>query len=156
MKTQKEIFGEVAKEWGKIEHRVTPNQIDKLDKNEIFVFGSNMQGCHIGGAARTAYDSFGAAWGVYEGICISTYAIPTVSLEEGGHMSIEEIRECIDQFTVFAGANPLKKFLVTEIGCGIAGWDVKQIAPLFKGCMNLNNVYLPERFWECLINIKTK
>lgn len=44
-----------------MEHtRITPDRITSLNDNEIFVFGSNKEGMHGGGAARTAYEDFGA------------------------------------------------------------------------------------------------
>ena len=47
--------------------------------------------------------------------------------------------------------HPNMIFLVTEIGCGLAGYKPKDIAPLFKGVENLKNVKLPERFWHKII-----
>lgn len=129
-----------------MKNRTTPEMVTELKENEVFVFGSNMQGKHIGGAARIAHDKFGAEWGVHNGLTGRTYAIPTVDLE--GHMVIGEIREFIDQFTIFAEANPDQKFLVTAIGCGIAGYQVKEIAPMFNRGIDLNNVYLPKEFWD--------
>ena len=46
----------------------TPNFITTLAPNEVFVFGSNLQGMHGGGAARVAYNKFGAEWGVGVGL----------------------------------------------------------------------------------------
>lgn len=126
--------------------RTSPEMVTELSPNEVFVFGSNMQGKHIGGAARIAHEKFGAEWGVHNGLTGECYAIPTVDFE--GHMVIGEIREFIDQFTVFAEANPDKIFLVTAIGCGIAGYTVDEIAPMFEKCRELNNVYLPKKFWR--------
>ena len=42
--------------------RITPDYITRLEPNEIFVFGSNLAGFHGGGAARIAYEHFGAEW----------------------------------------------------------------------------------------------
>ncbi len=41
-------------------------------------------------------------------------------------------------------------FLVTPIGCGIAGFSPEEIAPLFAGVVALPNVWLPHDFWEIL------
>ena len=43
--------------------KFTPNYIVSLEDNEVFVFGSNLEGHHIGGAARIAKEHFGAVWG---------------------------------------------------------------------------------------------
>ena len=124
--------------------RITPNHITELKPNEIFVFGSNLQGYHGGGAARLAMNQWGAVWGQGTGLQGQTYAIPTM---QGG---IGTIRPYIDQFIKFAQNDPERTFLVTEIGCGIAGFRPGDIAPLFKNAINIPNIWLPQRFWEIL------
>ncbi len=124
--------------------RITPNHITELKPNEIFVFGSNLQGYHGGGAARLAMNKWRAVWGQGTGLQGQTYAIPTM---QGG---TETIRPYIDQFIKFAQNDPERTFLVTEIGCGIAGFRPADIAPLFKGAINIPNIWLPQRFWEIL------
>ena len=124
--------------------RITPNHITELKPNEIFVFGSNLQGYHGGGAARLAMNQWGAVWGQGTGLQGQTYAIPTM---QGG---IGTIRPYIDQFITFAQNDPERTFLVTEIGCGIAGFRPADIAPLFKNAINIPNIWLPQRFWEIL------
>ena len=124
--------------------RITPNHITELKPNEIFVFGSNLQGYHGGGAALLAMNQWGAVWGQGTGLQGQTYAIPTM---QGG---IGTIRPYIDQFIKFAQNDPERTFLVTEIGCGIAGFRPADIAPLFKNAINIPNIWLPQRFWEIL------
>lgn len=124
--------------------RITPNHITELKPNEIFVFGSNLQGYHGGGAARLAMNQWGAVWGQGTGLQGQTYAIPTM---QGG---IGTIRPYIDQFIKFAQNDPERTFLVTEIGYGIAGFRPADIAPLFKNAINIPNIWLPQRFWEIL------
>ena len=124
--------------------RITPNHITELKPNEIFVFGSNLQGYHGGGAARLAMNQWGAVWGQGTGLQGQTYAIPTM---QGG---IGTIRPYIDQFIKFAQNDPERTFLVTEIVCGIAGFRPADIAPLFKNAINIPNIWLPQRFWEIL------
>lgn len=124
--------------------RITPNHITELKPNEIFVFGSNLQGYHGGGAARLAMNKWGAVWGLGVGLQGRTYAIPTM---QGG---TETIRPYIDQFIKFAQNDPERTFLVTEIGCGIAGFRPADIAPLFKDAINIPNIWLPQRFWDIL------
>lgn len=123
--------------------RVSNDHIDHLEENEIFVFGSNANGYHGGGAAAYAMRKFGAVWGQGEGLQGQSYAIPTM---EG----IAEMSEAIRRFTSFAAEHPELRFLVTRIGCGIAGYSVNQIAPLFKECIPLENVALPSDFWDVL------
>jgi len=124
--------------------RISSNWITHLAQNEVFVFGSNLQGLHGGGAAAIAHKNFGAVWGQGVGLQGQTYAIPTM---QGG---VETIKPYVDEFLAFAKAHPELKFLVTEIGCGIAGFTVEEIAPLFRAAIdeNIENVYLPESFYN--------
>ena len=118
----------------------TPERITELKPNEIFVFGSNLSGAHGGGAARLAYNRFGAIWGQGVGLQGKSYAIPTM---QGG---VETIKPYVDEFFAFSKAHPELKFLVTKIGCGIAGFTDAEIAPLFKDAIDLKNVFLPKAF----------
>jgi hypothetical protein len=122
------------------EIRYTPGRITHLNENEVFVFGSNLGGMHGGGAARTAYENFGAVWGEGVGHFGKTYAIPTM---QGG---VETIKPYVDQFIAYAAEHPELTFYVTRIGCGIAGFRDEEIAPLFNDCRNMNNVVLPKSF----------
>ena len=118
----------------------TPDRITSLKENEIFVFGSNLAGAHSGGAARLAYQRFGAVWGQGVGLQGQSYGIPTM---QGG---VETIKPYVDEFIVFARQHPELRFLVTRIGCGIAGFEPEEIAPLFAEALDLENVILPEDF----------
>jgi hypothetical protein len=121
--------------------RITSECITSLADNEIFVFGSNLAGAHGGGAARIAMNKFGAVWGQGVGLQGQSYAIPTM---QGG---VETIKPYVDEFIEFAKAHKEYKFLVTRIGCGIAGFTDEEIAPLFKEAHKLENVWLPKSFW---------
>lgn len=125
--------------------RVSAKHIDKLEDDEVFVFGSNTEGMHAGGAARMAMN-WGAVYGKAFGLQGKTFAIPTVDYTRSGKMSVDEIKKYVDEFLDFTIKNKDKKFLVTEIGCGIAGFKVSEIAPLFRKALEYSNVYLPERF----------
>ena len=118
----------------------TPNCITELKENEIFVFGSNLQGMHGGGAARLAYEKFGAIWGQGVGLQGQSYGIPTM------HGGVDAIKPYVDEFIEFARSHPEMSFLVTRIGCGIAGFRDEEIAPLFKECIEIDNVILPRSF----------
>ena len=125
------------------ENRVTPNQIEDLRDGEIFVFGSNPQGFHSGGAASVAMARFGAVWGQGEGLQGKSYAIPTTC-------PLEQMAEAVQRFTAFAEQHPELRFLVTRVGCGIAGHNINDVAQLFKNCVRLENVALPVEFWKIL------
>lgn len=104
--------------------RTTPDQIDHLEMTEIFVFGSNIQGAHGGGAARVAHQRFGAESGVGEGLTGQTYALPTM---EGRDAFLAAAQRFID----FAASRPDLTFLLTKVGCGIAGYDESEVAAWF-------------------------
>ena len=120
-------------------HRIASDRISQLDNNEIFVFGSNIQGMHGGGAAWYAHKNFGAEWGVGEGLTGRTYALPTMEGEQSMKKAIERFIEC-------AKKHPELTFLVTAVGCGIAGYTPQQVAPHFHNTLDMENVYLPEVF----------
>ena len=124
--------------------RIAPDRIAELRDDEIFVFGSNLAGMHGGGAARSAGRCCGAVWGQGVGLQGQSYAIPTM---QGG---VETIRPYVDEFIDFARRHPHLKFLVTEIGCGIAGFTPEEIAPLFAAAVSVENIWLPARFWKVL------
>ena len=126
-------------------NRIAPDRIDSLGKNEIFVFGSNLAGAHGGGAARIAFERFGAVMGQGVGLQGQSYAIPTM---QGG---VDTIQPYVDEFIVFARKHPDLTFLVTRIGCGIAGFTPAEIAPLFAGAVDVENIHLPMDFWKELV-----
>ncbi len=124
--------------------RISPDRINDLNEIEIFVFGSNLQGSHGGGAAAIAAKKFGAIWGQGVGLQGQSYGIPTM------HGGISAIKPYVDEFIEFAKNNPQLNFLVTRIGCGIAGFSEEEMAPLFENATSLENVYLPDSFWEII------
>lgn len=124
--------------------RISPDRITELKDNEIFVFGSNLSGSHGGGAAAIAAKQFGAIWGQGVGLQGQSYGIPTM------HGGVEEIKPYVDEFIEFAKQNPNFDFLVTRIGCGIAGFTEDEMAPLFAAARDVENVYLPDTFWEII------
>ena len=122
----------------------TSARISALAANEIFVFGSNLSGMHGGGAALIAYERFGAVWGQGVGMQGQSYGIPTM---QGG---VETIRPYVDEFIRYAAQHPEYKFLVTRIGCGIAGFSDAEIAVLFRDAIGHENIILPRTFVEVL------
>lgn len=123
--------------------RITPDWIDQLAEGEVFVFGSNPEGHHAGGAAAHAVKHFGAIEGQGEGMQGQSYAIPTT----GDHILFAQ---AVQRFICYAAAHPEKRFLVTRVGCGNAGRDAYEVARLFIGAIKMENISLPEDFWEIL------
>lgn len=128
--------------------RYTPERITHLAPNEIFVFGSNLDGAHGGGAARLAYNRFGAVWGQGVGLQGQSYAIPTM------HGGVDVIKPYVYEFISFAVQHPEYLFFVTKIGCGIAGFNEEDIAPLFASAIDVDNVILPESFVRIIATIE--
>jgi hypothetical protein len=126
--------------------RITPNNITKLKPNEIFVFGSNESGIHGAGAAKLAREQFGAILGKGYGLQGQSYAIPTKGPYAQYVLNLDKIQTFVNKFIEFSKTRPDLIFLVTEIGCGLAGYKPKDIAPLFKDAQELENIYLPEKF----------
>ena len=130
--------------------KYTPDNITHLDEDEVFVFGSNLQGMHCGGAARTAVQKFGAIMGQGEGMQGQSYAIPTM---QGG---VETIKPYVDRFIELASEWDQTTFYVTRIGCGIARFTDEEIAPLFDKAFDLYNVRLPESFVKIIVRNREK
>lgn len=116
---------------------ITPDTVVTLRADEVFVFGSNAAGQHGGGAARVAHESFGAVWGEGHGHHGQSYAIDTMS---GLGVLAQEARA----FIAFATEHPELRFLLTPVGCGIAGYTPEQVGPLFSGVPG--NVAVPASF----------
>ena len=129
---------------GKARPDFTPDLISSLKEDEVFVFGSNLQGMHGGGAAFAAWRKFGAVMGCGVGLQGQSYAVPTM---QGG---VETIKPYVDQFIGFAKAHPELFFYVTRIGCGIAGFRDRDIAPLFVEALTVENICLPDTFVRVL------
>lgn len=149
-------------------YRFTPNYIEDLHPSEVFVFGSNTVGNHYGGAAAMAYKRFGAVWGVGEGLRGNSYALPTLNR----HMepvSVGSLRYSFKEFFRVVEANPDLCFLLTKVGCGIAGLKVEDVSTAFwdsarefydgkwteyVGCLP-GNLVLPEEFYDYMpLNFK--
>ena len=130
-------------------NRITPENITTLADNEVFVFGSNQSGRHGAGAARTAL-KWGAKWGQAEGLQGKTYGIPTKNAAITKTLPVHVIETYVSDFIQFAKTHQELVFLVTEIGCGLAGYHPKDIASLFMDAISVENIHLPERFWRKL------
>ena len=129
-------------------NRVTPEKVNYLKPGEVFVFGSNMAGIHGAGAARKALE-FGAAPGRGFSHYGDTFAIPTK--DRGVRtLPLSDIDGFVSAFIDYAELKSDLTFLVTEIGCGLDGYSPEDIAPMFKGAVELENVHLPQRFWDAL------
>lgn len=128
----------------RFDDRITPPLITHLSPGEIFVFGSNLLGHHGGGAALCAYKKFGAIWGVGAGIQGQSYGIPTM------HGGVPAIKPYVDDFVEYARQHPENRFLLTRVGCGIAGFRDEEIAPLFAAALDMPNVTFPMEWLRLL------
>jgi len=134
----------------RIDMKYTPENITSLKEDEVFVFGSNLAGIHGGGAAKVAYQKFGAVMGQGVGIQGQSYAIPTM---QGG---VDTIKPYVDEFLALASELDQTTFYVTRIGCGIAGFKDEEIAPLFDSAIDRYNIILPESFVKIILRNRAK
>ena len=135
-----------------IHKEYTPDYIDYLLPNQIFVFGSNILGYHAGGAAKMASKKFGAIWGQAEGLQGRSYGIP-VDYGKGVRNDIA-VKAAIGRFISFAQEHPEYIFLVVRIGCATGGYRDDEIGPFFKEALDVNNIRLPKSFVEAIENGK--
>ena len=128
-----------------MERQYTPENITELKENEVFVFGSNLNGNHTGGAAYLAVEKFGAEMGNAEGIQGQSYAIPTLD-KNMERINLTDLEQSINRLYDYAEENPGKTFYMTKIGCGIAGYEVSDIATIVN-CRDIPaNIIIPEEF----------
>ena len=133
--------------------RDTPDKIESLMDHQIFVFGSNTEGRHGKGAALVAIEKFGAVYGQAKGLQGNSYAVITKDLtkpfnERMRSVSLESIQIQVNELIEFAKKSDYFTFFVTEIGCKHAGFKIREIAPMFTAAKNVENIYLPKRFWR--------
>ncbi len=127
-------------------NRITPEWIDSLKENEIFVFRRRNSGRHLDGALAFALKHFGAVFGPREGRRGQSYAIPNI----GGTVGLREICQSVKDFTQYAAEHPELQFFVTSIGCGGGCRSEQDIAPMFGEAAELPNVSLLQCFWNIL------
>lgn len=125
-----------------MQQEFTPENIQELKENEVFVFGSNLAGNHSGGAAAFAHRNFGAEMGVGVGPTGRCYALPTLD-HNFGQLAFYTLRKYIVKFLNYAESNPEKKFLLTKVGIGIAGYALSDMRSILWEC--INNVCLQGR-----------
>lgn len=131
-------------------NKITPEFVKEVSKDEIFVFESNKSGIHGAGAAKYAREQFGAGYGIGIGMTGQCYAIPTKG-KKLQVLGLDEIKSHVDRFIMGAKHMTDKTFYVTKIGCGLAGYTVDDIAPLFENVLHLPNVKLPIEFLTILL-----
>ncbi len=143
-------LGELFKDYKPLyQHSIyTPDPIDVDDfgPNDVFVFGSNTQGQHTGGAANAAVVLYGAIMGQARGLQGQSYAIVTLDYTKEEPVTLETIETEIDEFLKFAIENPDLRFWMTKIGTGISGYQLSEIATLFYNKIIPANVILPNEF----------
>lgn len=130
--------------------KITPEDIQELKPNEVFVFGSNESGMHIAGAAKLAKEKFGAIEGQGFGPMGNSFGIPTMGWNAEGTTSPAALECFIARFCQYAEIHPEKEFLITKIGCGIAGYEPKDVAKTFIIIRDLPNISLPQEFWDVI------
>lgn len=130
--------------------RITPDKITELASNQRFVFGSNLSGIHGAGAASIAHKSFGAEWGVGEGLTGKCYALPTKAHDVKTPLTYNQIKNKMPAFWAAVDENKDLDFLVTEVGTGYARLSHTKMALLFAPAILRDNVFLPRKWWDIL------
>lgn len=134
----------------------SPNTGLNMEQDDVFVFGSNLSGVHGAGAAKFAFNQLGYPWGKMFGFNkdMTAFAIPTkdINIET---LPLKDIEEFVTRFIGYAKNYKKHRFLVTEIGCGLAGYTPEDIAPMFKNTITMENICLPKRFWNVLLKSET-
>ena len=113
----------------------------------VLVFSSNLAGIHNGKAARRAYETRDAEWGVGFGLTGTSFAIPTKDWEIE-MLPLDRIEKYVGKFLKFARARPDLSFELTPIGCGPTSYSPEQMAALFSDAPP--NVNLPDEFLAVL------
>lgn len=123
--------------------------VNELQPNQIFVFGSNKDGNHAGGAAKQAYESFGAEWGIGKGVSGQTYAIDTMS-------GVDELTNNLEDFLRYVKKHPKQEFLLTPIGTGIAGYTQQHVHEMLDIAAYRVNKYDSSKLPENVIKVGWK
>jgi hypothetical protein len=139
-------------------YNYSPELMIKLRPNEVFVFGANTEMRHGAGAAKLALN-WGATYSqinpFQSSVDGNSYALITTDLTVNYRpsISLELLQDEVNKFIEFATNNKELTFLVTEVGCGLAGFTVDQVAPLFKSVLlgALRNIRLPRSFVRCIV-----
>jgi hypothetical protein len=130
-------------------NKITPQLISQLNENEILVFESNTLGKHDRGISKLAL-TFGAEFGKGIGLSGNTYAIPIKGSDLKRYLNLSQIKGYVDKFIEFAKQNKELFFLITPIGSDFKTYSYKEIAPLFKETLNLENVSIPFEWYHYL------
>ena len=131
------------------QEKIITGMITQLAANEVFVFGSNLGGRHGAGAARKARE-WGAVCGNPVGHQGQTYAIPTVDASVRNTLSLAEIQPYANEFIQYARTHPELVFLLTDVGCGLAGLRAEDAAPLFQEALTVPNIRIHHKFMAVL------
>lgn len=108
----------------------------------VFVFGSNLAGNHGKGAALFAKTRRGAIHGNPKGLQGQSYAVPTRD-RQIKTLPLSHVRANINEFLEFAADNQQHDFMITRLGCGLAGFRDADIIPIFEPALELPNTHLP-------------
>ena len=142
--------------------------INILDKNQIFVFGSNTEGKHGNGTAKIALKNYGAKYGQGHGLQDNSYGLVTKNLKKGYYDSInnkiynnigcrrleeDDIKININKLYEFANLYSYKEFLIayTRKGINLNGYSSIEMAKMFNVSENIpNNIIFEEEFYELI------
>lgn len=105
--------------------------------SHVFVFGSNLAGKHGKGAALYARNNYGAVQGECVGRTGQAYAIPT-KCSKLNTLHLDHIEPYVWDFVMYANAHPDLTFLLTRVGCGLAGYTDEQMLSIWPDALPMN------------------
>lgn len=131
--------------------RITPDELNTLKNNEVYVFPSNLAGKNISEIAKNAELRFGARYGKFFGQCGRSYAIPIIDKDMLIKLPLIKIKRYVEMFCEEAKTKSWNTYYLVGFGkSGIGFWPIEDIAPIFAECAKLENVYLPREIVEYL------
>jgi hypothetical protein len=131
-----------------------------LETNEVFVFGANQEGKHLGGAAYAALHYFGAIYGEIHRTgrtygLVTLYAPTSMNANDPQRITQEELEAEFKLFFTQALLESEKTFYLTRVGLGIGGWQLEDVLKAFHKhyIPSLHtNIVLPGAEWELVKN----
>lgn len=132
--------------------RITPEIITHPSQDENVLIGTNEAGIHGAGIARAAMN-WGARMGQGFGPMSNCFGLPTKDWQIQT-LPLEEIERYVKRYLAWTKLqrNFKWKYMITPIGCGLAGYEPVDIAPMFEECLNNRKFWLPKSFIEVITN----
>lgn len=127
--------------------RITPENITLVTSDMRILIGTNESGIHGAGIAKVAFDNWGLDWGKGFGPSGFCFGLPTKNWSIR-QLPLDVIENYVQRYIDWCQHEVKLKHYVTKIGCGLAGYTVPDIAPMFFTCKRFTNMWLPQDFLD--------